>query len=92
MPAVQRVGDANDAGAAITSGFSSVRVNNKAISVNGSKVANHAKTKQYDHKSITTANGAGSVRAGNKPVNVTGNADSCKDHKRVGGSDNVRIG
>jgi len=92
MPAVQRVSDQNDAGAAIESGVASVRVNNLAISVNGSKVANHAKAKSYDHKSVTTANGIASVRAGNKPVNVTGNADSCSTHKRVGGSKDVRIG
>lgn len=92
MPAVQRKTDSNDAGAAITGGFASVRVNNLAISVNGSAVANHAKAKSYDHKNITTANGVGTVRAGNTPINVTGNADSCKDHKRVGGSSDVRIG
>ena len=92
MPAVQRQGDSNDAGAAIDSGFGSVRVNNKAVSVDGSPVANHAKAKTYDHKSVTTANGVGSVRAGSKPINVTGNSDSCNDHKRVGGSGDVRIG
>lgn len=88
MPAVQRVGDANDAGARIENGFSSVRVNNAIISVNGSKVADHPSK----HTGVTTANGAATVRAGNKPINVTGNTDSCQSHKRVGGSPNVRIG
>lgn len=92
MPAVQRKGDANDVGAKITGGVDSVRVNNLPISVDGSKVADHSKSKSYDHKAVTTANGVGTVRAGNKPVNTKGNADSCKDHKRVGGSSDVNAG
>lgn len=88
MPAVQRQDDLNDAGAAITSGFSSVRVNNKPVSVDGSAVAPHAK--KNSHRT-TTANGVSSVRAGNKPINTKGNADGC-GHVRVGGSPNVRAG
>ena len=92
MPAVQRKDDANDVGAKITAGVASVRVNNLPISVDGSPVADHAKRKSYDHKSVKTANGVASVRADNKPVNVKGNADSCNDHKRDGGSPDVRAG
>lgn len=88
MPAVQRVGDSNDAGAAINSGVNSVLVNGKAISVDGSSVAGHGRG---SHSGPATAGGLASVRANNKSVNVTGNADTC-GHKRVGGSPNVRAG
>ena len=88
MPAVQRKDDQNSAKAAITGGFSSVRVNNKPISINGSDVANHGKK---PHDAPKTANGVTSVRAGNTPINVTGNADTCGD-KRIGGSPDVRAG
>ena len=86
MPAVQRKGDLNDASAAITAGVDSVRINNKAVSVNGSPVADHAK-----HKGVKTANGVASVKANNTPINVKGNADTC-GHSRVGGSPDVKVG
>jgi uncharacterized Zn-binding protein involved in type VI secretion len=88
MPAVQRVGDSNDAQAAIESGFNSVLVNGKAIAINGSKVARHGKS---THGGPVTANGITTVRANGIPVNVTGNQDNC-GHARIGGSPDVRAG
>lgn len=88
MPETQRVTDANDAGGRITAGVDSVRVNNLAISVDGSPVSSHGKAV---HAAPATAGGVGSVRAGNRPVNVRGNKDTC-GHTRVGGSADVRTG
>ncbi len=86
MPAVQRNSDQNDAKAPIEGGVISVRVNGLKVSVDGTKVAKHGK-----HET-TTANGSKSVRADNKPINVTGNKDGCGDHARMGGSPDVFIG
>jgi uncharacterized Zn-binding protein involved in type VI secretion len=85
MPAVQRNGDQNDAKAPIEGGVISVRVNGQKVSVDGTKVAKH------DKHETKTANGSKSVRAGGKPINVTGNKDGC-EHPRVGGSKDVFIG
>jgi len=90
MPAVQRVGDSDSAGGTITSGVSSVRVNNQAVSVDGSPVSPHTPYRS-PHTSPVTAGGVASVKAGGRPINVTGNADTC-GHARTGGSENVNIG
>ena len=42
MPAVQRIGDSDSAGGVITSGVNSVRINNRAVSVDGSPVSPHS--------------------------------------------------
>ncbi len=88
MPAVQRIGDSDSAGGVITSGVNSVRINNRAVSVDGSPVSPH--NSRPVHVPVT-ANGIASVKAGGRPINVTGNADTC-GHARTGGSKNVRIG
>ena len=88
MPAAQRVGDSDSAGGTITSGVNSVRVNNQAVSVDGSPVSPHSS--RPVHVPVT-AGGVGSVKAGGRPINVTGNADTC-GHVRTGGSENVKIG
>lgn len=88
MAAVQRKGDADNGGGVIQGGVDSVRVNNLAVSVDGTSVSPHAK--KNSHRP-TTAGGVGSVKAGGKPINVTGNADTC-GHTRVGGSPDVRAG
>jgi uncharacterized Zn-binding protein involved in type VI secretion len=88
MPAVQRIGDSDSAGGVVTSGVNSVRINNRAVSVDGSPVSPH--NSRPVHVPVT-ANGIASVKAGGRPINVTGNADTC-GHARTGGSENVRIG
>jgi|TARA_B100000085_G_C18396429_1_gene452626 uncharacterized Zn-binding protein involved in type VI secretion len=87
MPAAQRNGDLNSAGAAVTSSRN-VKVNSKSITVNGDAVANHAPS----HTGIKTANGSSTVKVGGVGVNRTGDADTCSTHSRVGGSSNVNIG
>ena len=84
MPPVQRDGDVNDNGGPAVGGFSSVRVNGRAVVVDGTPVAEHGP------KNVTTG-GVGSVRAGGIPINVDGNPDACK-HSRTGGSGDVRAG
>lgn len=94
MPAVQRVGDANDAGGTASGGVGSVRVNNLAVIVNGNPVQAHApwdRRSHPPHAAATTGNGNGSVKAGGIPIVTTGCADSC-GHSRTGGSGDVRVG
>lgn len=96
MPAVQRKGDKNDGDGAVTSGISSVRVNNIDVVVNGMPVSAHPPyprrgRNEHNNGSQKTANGIGSVKVENTPIVVTGNADTC-GHKRVGGSPDVRAG
>ena len=91
MAAVQRNGDANTGGGAISStAQSTVFANDKLISVNGSTVATHPAGAGV-HAGATTANGSSTVFAGGTAVNRTGDADSC-GHTRTGGSSNVNIG
>lgn len=93
MPAVQRMGDPNSAGGIITSGIGSVLVNGRPIATIGLGVTPHpccgAKGCPPVHCSAKTSGGAGSVRAGGRPVSLTGNSDTC-GHSRSGGSSNVR--
>jgi len=88
MPAVQRVGDADGGGGVALAGIDSVRVNGRAIVVNGKPVSGHGRG---PHAGPVTANGNGSVRAGGIPVVTTGCPDSC-GHGRAGGSGDVRAG
>lgn len=94
MPAVQRVGDANTAGGVAQGGVGSVRINGRAVIVDGNSVTPHPCCGQRGcpsiHCSATTAGGISSVKAGGIPINVTGNADTC-GHPRAGGSGDVRI-
>lgn len=93
MPGVQRLGDPNSAGGAITSGVASVRVNGRPIAVSGARVTAHpccgAKGCPPVHCSAVTVGTAATVRAGGRPVVITGNVDTC-GHARAGGSLNVR--
>ena len=92
MPAIQRFGDKNDAGAAIEGGCAgTVLAGNKNVSINGSPVADHKKDKKYDHKKVKTAGGSSNVFAEFTPVNFDGNTDSCLTHKRVGGLGSVQV-
>jgi uncharacterized Zn-binding protein involved in type VI secretion len=97
MPAVQRNGDSNAGGGVANGGVPSVRVNGSAIMIPEQPVTAHPpygrKGRRTPHNdgSQKTAGGVASVRAGGKPVVVTGDADTC-GHARVGGSDNVKAG
>ena len=86
MPAAQRNGDLNSAGAAVTSSRN-VKVNSKSITINGDAVADHAPS----HTGIKTANGFSGVNVGGTPVNHVSNADTCVQHTRANGSGNVNI-
>jgi len=95
MAAVQRQGDANDAGGVASGGISSVRVNGRPIMVTGQSVSPHPccgrKGCPPIHCSATTAGGSSSVFAEGKPVIFTGDADTC-GHVRIGGSADVMVG
>ena len=86
MPAAQRNGDVNSAGAAVTSSRN-VKVNGKSVTVNGDAVADHPVL----HTGIKTANGFSGVNVGGTPVNHVSNADTCVTHTRANGSGNVNI-
>jgi uncharacterized Zn-binding protein involved in type VI secretion len=86
MPAVQRDGDANNAGG-IGSSSVNVKANSKSVLVDGSSVSPHPPS----HTGIVTANGSSKVKVNGIPINRTGDADSCL-HTRIGGSSNVNAG
>lgn len=95
MPAVQRLGDANDGGGVAGGGISSVRVNGRPIMVDNGSVSAHPPCGRRRtppiHCAATTSGGSGTVRAGNIPVVYTGSTDTC-GHTRAGGSSDVRVG
>lgn len=86
MPAIQRKGDVNTADAAITEVVQgTVFIDGIPAAVDGSTVADHGRG---SHSSPKTANGSASVFIAGKPVNRTGDADTC-GHTRTGGSPTV---
>ena len=93
MPAVQRDGDANNAGGVVSGGVASVRVNGSPVTVNGNPVSGHAPwgKPHPPHAAATTTGGSGTVRAGGIGIITTGCSDTC-GHVRVVGSGDVRIG
>jgi uncharacterized Zn-binding protein involved in type VI secretion len=95
MPAVQRVGDRNEAGGVIQNGDSSVLINGRAVAVVGSKVTAHpccgSKGCPPTHCSATTTAKTTNVFVNGKPIIVTGDTDTC-GHKRQGGSTSIQIG
>ena len=91
MAAAQRNGDANTAGGVINSiPQSTVFVNSKLVSVNGSKGTGHG-VGIHVANAWDTANGSSTVFAGGIAINRTGDADTCA-HTRAGGSDDVFVG
>jgi uncharacterized Zn-binding protein involved in type VI secretion len=93
MKNVHRIGDVDDAGAAITGSLqSTLIVNGIAVAVNGSPVQPHIPTPSgYAHVGIKTANGAPNFFIANIPTNRLGDADTC-GHRRVAGSPNFFVG
>ena len=92
MAAAQRNGDANSAGGVINSiPQSTVFVNSKLVSVNGSIGTGHPVGPPHSAGTWKTANGSSTVFAGGIAVNRTGDADTCT-HPRVGGSSDVFVG
>ena len=91
MPKAQRNGDANTGGGEINSiPQSTVFVNSKLVSVNGSKGTGHG-VGIHAANAWDTANGSSTVFAGGIAINRTGDADTCA-HTRAGGSDDVFVG
>ena len=91
MPKAQRNGDANTGGGVINSiPQSTVFVNSKLVSVNGSKGTGHG-VGIHAANAGDTANGSSTVFAGGSAINRTGDADTCT-HTRAGGSDDVFVG
>ena len=91
MPKAQRNGDANTGGGVINSiPQSTVFVNSKLVSVNGSKGTGHG-IGIHAANAWDTANGSSPVFAGGIAINRTGDADTCA-HTRAGGSDDVFVG
>jgi uncharacterized Zn-binding protein involved in type VI secretion len=95
MPAVQRVGDQNNAGGVILDGDSTVLINGRAVAVRGSAVSPHPccghKGCPPTHCNAKTQNENSSVLVNGKPIIVTGDKDTC-GHARAGGSSDVTIG
>ena len=92
MVAAQRDGDSNDGGGKITSiPQSTVFVNSKLVSVDGSIGTGHPVGVPHSAGTWKTANGSSTVSAGGIAINRTGDADTC-EHTRAGGSDDVFVG
>ena len=91
MPKAQRNGDANTGGGVINSiPQSTVFVNSKLVSVNGSKGTGHG-IGIHAANAWDTANGSETVFDGGIAINRTGDAVTCA-HTRAGGSDDVFVG
>jgi len=95
MARVQRMGDTNSAGGAITTiAQSTVFANNKLVSIDGSSGTADAGCNIFAPQHCAgvwkTAGGSPNVFIGGVPVNTEGNVDTC-GHARVGGSSNVFI-
>ena len=92
MPKAQRNGDANTGGGVINSiPQSTVFVNSKLVSVNGSVGTGHPTGPTHSAGTWKTANGSSTVFAEKIAINRTGDADTC-EHTRAGGSDDVFVG
>ena len=92
MAAAQRNGDSNDGGGVINSiPQSTVFVNSKLVSVNGSIGTGHPVGPPHSAGTWKTANGSSTVSAGGIAINRTGDADTCT-HTRAGGSGDVFVG
>ena len=86
---IHRLGDENDAGAAITSTKQTlVSVGGQPIATDGDPIAGHG---IGEHASPVTANGNTLVTIGGIPINRQGDADSC-GHVRDTGATQVIIG
>ena len=92
MANVQRVGDANNVGGAITTVLqSNVYANGILIAVDGSTVSSHTPNTGFHLvANCRTAAGSNNVFINNKKVTITGGADNCA-HTRSGGSPNVFV-
>ena len=93
MPAVQTMGDMNDAGGAITTiPQSNVYVNGKLVCVDGSMGTDHFPLDLPHLQGVwQTTGGNATVKIAGHPVNTDGNADTC-GHVRINGSGNVNVG
>ena len=92
MAAAQRDGDSNDGGGKITSiPQSTVFVNSKLVSVDGSVGTGHPTGPPHSAGTWKTANGSSTVFAGKIAINRTNDADTC-EHTREGGSSDVFVG
>lgn len=94
MPAVQRLGDKNNAGGEITQGDSSVLINSKPVAVPNTTVTSHAPYgagTQAHRNAQTKSSKNTTVFVNGKPVLVATDIDSC-GHVRSGGSPDVSIG
>ena len=88
MPAVQRLGDQDNAGGQITQGDSSVLVNGKPIAVPNTSVTAHGKGIHGHAQTQSSKNTT--VFVNGQPALVATDVDSC-GHVRVGGSPDVSI-
>ena len=95
MPAVQRVGDQNNAGGVILNGDSSVLVNGRAIAIQGASVSAHPCCGQRGcpptHCNAKTQAKNSTVLVNGVPLIFTNDIDTC-GHSRIAGSPNVTVG
>jgi uncharacterized Zn-binding protein involved in type VI secretion len=91
---VQRVGDANSGGGvALGPGHNNVLINGRPALLPFTKFTPHQgcskKQPQHCFGVVGVSGNATTVFANGQPLVLTGAADSCKTHKRAGGSANV---
>jgi uncharacterized Zn-binding protein involved in type VI secretion len=81
---IVRVGDKNDAGGAVISGDNTVRVDGKAVAIDGSPVTAHNNFKP-PHTNARCRASKNSVRVNGKRLIFVGDIDTC-GHVRIEGS------
>ena len=89
MPAVSRVGDADNGKGIILQGASTVFVNGRPVGIKGKKVSPHGKGPHGPP--CVVRQGSGTVFAEGTPVTYVGAQDSC-GHVRAKGSSDVFVG
>jgi uncharacterized Zn-binding protein involved in type VI secretion len=95
MPAVQRVGDRNEAGGVILNGDNTVLVNGRAVAIQGASVSPHPCCGQRGcpptHCNAKTQAKNSSVLVNGVPLIFTDDVDTC-GHRRASGSPDVVVG
>ena len=95
MPAVQRVGDRNEAGGVILNGDNTVLVNGRAVAIQGASVSPHPCCGQLGcpptHCNAKTQAKNSKVLVNGVPLIFTDDIDTC-GHRRASGSPDVVVG
>lgn len=85
---IVRVGDLNSAGGRVISGSTTVKMNGRAIALDGSPVSCHPNGGEHSHAHCKAS--LSTMRIEGKRIIVVGDIDSC-GHARIEGSSNTGV-